>query len=210
MDKVKLELKTPKNKIIEHDNVSIEIKPIISLAQQVFLIEEYIKDYFGNPEEILIENTRYHYMEAEIKLKNYVIQLNTNIDISQDIVNDILADTILWEKITKEIKNWLPFKGMLETIVYDIKQQETLENSIGKVVSDLIEKGYALLDKLSNLNPDEIKKVGEQGLELMEKLEKSSVLKNPSDLTAIVEGSVPVETEEVPAAKKRTRRKKAT
>jgi hypothetical protein len=195
MDKVKLELKTPKNKTIEYNNTEIEIVPYINFSTQLYIIDNYVKDYFGNPEDILIENTKYHYIEAEVRLRNYIIQLNTNIDL-KDMDAEIYVDSELWNKITNEIKNYNDFRDTLETIVCDIKQQQTLENSLGKIISDLVNKGYALLDKLADLNPEEIKKAGDKSLELIKRLEKSSVLNNPSDKVVIAENAGLVEIEE--------------
>lgn len=194
MDKVKLELKTPKNKKVEYNNTEFEVVPFIQISAQVYMIDKYIKDYFGNPKDILIENTKYHYMEAELGLKNYIIQLNTNIDL-KDVDAEIYGDYELWEKITEEIKNYKQFRDTLEKLVCDIKQQQTLESSIGIVVSNLVNKGYALLDKIANLNPEEIKKAGEKGLELIERLEKSSVLNNPADKVLIAQNAGLVEIE---------------
>ena len=194
MKKVNLELKTLKNKTIEYNGIDIEIIPSLSLATQNFLIEKYIADYFGTPENILIENTKYHYLEAEIGLKYLITLLNTNIDISK-LNNDFYVDVVLWYAITEQIDNYSAFIDTLEKIVCDIKQQETLENSVGKILKDLVEKGYALLDKLSDLNPEEIKKVGEDGLKLIERLEKSSVLNNSYDKVAIAENSGLVQIE---------------
>jgi hypothetical protein len=207
MDKVKLEYKTPEKKIIKYKNVDVEIIPILTISQKVFLIQKYIEDYFGTPDEILIENTKYHSLEAEIRLKYFVIQLITNID-TNNLDNESYVDNILWYIITNEIINWSDFRATLETIVCDIKQQETLETSIGKIISDLVQKGYALLEKLSDINPEEVKKAGEKGLQLMDRLEKTSVLKNPSDIAAILENPVDVSVKKVITEKKRKPRTK--
>lgn len=206
MDKVKLELKTPENVKIKYNDIEIEVKPKLDLVTQLFLIERYIKDYFGTPENILIENTKYHFIEAEIELKYLVIQFNTNIDID-NLDNDIYVEDDLWEKIYSSINNWYSFIEALYSIVNDIKQQETLESSIGKTVSDLIQKGYALLDKISDMDVEEIRKAGERGTELMERLEKSSILKNPSDVAAIVEGATNQQETEKPVVKKGRKKK---
>jgi hypothetical protein len=207
MDKVTLEYKAPENKTIKYNDINIEITPILTISQEVFLIQKYIEDYFGTPDDILIENAKYHSLEAEIRLKYFVIQLITNIDTS-NLDNEIYVDNVFWYMITSEIINWSNFRDTLETIVCDIKQQETLENSVGKVVSNLIQKGYALLEKLSDISPEEVKKAGEKGLELMDRLEKTSVLRNPADITAILENPVDASVKKVIAEKKRKPRAK--
>lgn len=195
MDKINLEYTTPENRTIKYKGVDIEIIPWLSLAQQAYLVESYIKDYFSNPEAILIENTRYHYLEAKCQLKSNVIQLNTNINLTQENLNAILEDYVLWYAITEQIENWGDFMNILETTVCNVKQQETLENSVGKIINDLVEKGYSLLDKLASLNPEELKKAGEEGQKLIDRLEKSSILNNPQDKVVIAENAGLVEVE---------------
>jgi hypothetical protein len=194
MEKVNLQLKAIKNKTIEYNGIEIEVMPFISLSEQTFLIENYIENYFGTPKDILINDTKYHYFEAEIELKYLVTLFKTNINV-EDLDNEFFTNIALWKEITDKIENWHDFKNTLERVICDIKQQETLENSVGKIIKDLVEKGYGLLDKLSDLNPEEIKKAGDEGLKLIERLEKSSILNNPADKVAIAENSGLVEVE---------------
>jgi hypothetical protein len=204
MDKVKLEIKTPKNKTIEHNGTEITVMPFLTFVQQMFLIEKYVEEFFGTP-ELIIEISGYHYLEAQIKLINLVFQLCTNIDMD-GVDDDIYVDHALWQKVTDNILNWCDFERKLEKVVYETREQKKLDNQIGKVISDLVEKAYSLLDKFSSMNPEEIKKAGETGLQLIKRLEKSSVLNNPADKVLIAEnaGLVPKE----PVKKKRTRAKK--
>jgi hypothetical protein len=184
MDKVKLEIKTPENKIIEYDGVSIEINPFIDFPEQVILINEYVKDFFGDITEIVIPETKYHIFEAECRLKNYIIQLSTNIDMS-DIDNNIYVDDKLWEMITREISNYWNFRGRLDEVVYEVKEQEKLDNSLGKVLSDLLAKAEGFIDQINKISPDDIKELQNVGMGLIDDLEKANIMRNPSDLSAI-------------------------
>jgi hypothetical protein len=183
-NKVKLEIKTPENKTIEYDGVTIEINPFIDFAEQVLLINEYVKDFFGDLTEIVIEKTKYHVFEAECRLMYYIIQLNTNIDMS-DVDNNIYVDGKLWEAITKEITNYWDFKERLESVVYEIKEQEKLDNSLGKVLSDILEKAEGFIDQINKISPDDIKELQDVGTGLINDLEKANIMRNPSDLSAI-------------------------
>jgi hypothetical protein len=184
MDKVKLEIKTPENKIIEYDGVSIEINPFIDFSEEVLLINEYIKDFFGDITEIVVEKTKYHVFEAECRLMFYIIQLNTNIDMS-DVDNNIYVDDKLWEMITREITNYWNFKRRLDEVVYEVKEQEKLDNSLGKVLSDLLAKAEGFIDQINKISPDDIKELQNVGMGLIDDLEKANIMRNPSDLASI-------------------------
>jgi hypothetical protein len=184
MDKVKLEIKTPENKIIEYDGVSIEINPFIDFPEEVLLINEYIKDFFGELTEIVIEKTKYHIFEAECRLMYYIIQLNTNIDMS-NVDNNIYVDDKLWEMITSEISNYWNFRERLDNVVYEVKEQEKLDNSLGKVLSNILEKAEGFIDQLNNISPEDIKELQNVGVGLINDLEKSNIMRNPSDLATV-------------------------
>lgn len=187
MDKIKLELKIPKPRAFEYSGVEIEIDPYLNFNKQVILINRYLDDLFGtNMTEIIIDKTKYHIFEAECRLMFYIMTLNTNIDMT-DIDNNIYVDPLLWNLISSQIVNYKQFRETLKTIVDEIIREETLENSIGKAVSDLIKKGLSFMESLENLNPEEIQNMGKTGLGLIERLENSSVLRNPSDLLEISE-----------------------
>jgi hypothetical protein len=183
-NKVKLEIKTPENKTIEYNGVNIEINPFIDFSNQVLLINAYIEDYFGDTTDIAIQKTKYHIFESECKLKNYIIQLNTNIDMS-DVDNDIYVDNVLWYAITEEIINWNTFKSNLDNVVSEIKEQIKLDNSLGKVLSDILEKAEGFIDQINKISPDDIKELQEVGTGLINDLEKANIMRNPSDLSAV-------------------------
>lgn len=175
MDKIKLEFKLPRRKTVKYKEVEISLLPFLDMAQQVYLINSYVENYFEITEESVIDNTEYNYIEAEYKLKNMIFQMLTNIDI-ESITNDIYVEPELWEVISSNIKNFENFRNTLDIVVQDIKEQLVLQNSVGKVLHDLIQKVYEILDKFSDMSPEELEKLQKQGVELIERLEKSSVL----------------------------------
>jgi hypothetical protein len=184
MDKVKLEYGIPENKKFKYMGMEIEVESFIDFEEQLFLIKNYIKDYFGELEEILIPETKYHYLEAECRLMSYVIQLNTNIDM-ENTKNDVYADCILWDEIITRITNWWKFRNRLDDVIGEILKQEDRENSLGKLLSGLTKKLEDVLNKISIMTPEEIKNIQKTGLELIERLEKSTAMKNPNDLSTI-------------------------
>lgn len=185
MDKrVKLELKVPNKLKIEYGGVSIEINPLIEFAEEILLINQYIKDFFGELEEIMIPETKYHIFEAECRLKYYIFQINTNIDMTE-IDNNIYTDDLLWEAVTDRISNYKSFRDNLEAVVYEVKEQIKLENMLGKALSDILGKVETFVEQIEKISPEDIKQLQEAGTEMIQELEKTSVLRNPSDVTAL-------------------------
>jgi hypothetical protein len=114
---------------------------------------------------------------AESGLRNYIFQSNTNIDI-EGLDNDLYVDEILWKNITSIIINYGEFRHRLDSIIREIMEQKKLNMSIGAVLSGLIEKGYALIEKINLADPEEIKEMQGKSAELLKELSNSSVLKD--------------------------------
>ena len=174
-EKIKLEFKTPKAKTAEYNGVEIEVIPFLSMGQQVGLINNYLKDYFGKMEEPLTPVSEYNYLIAEFNLKNAILQTITNLDV-EFLNNDFYVDFDFWNTIEAEIANYDEFIDNLDYLVNEVKEQLTLNNSTGKVLAGLLEKVTPLLESIANINPEEIEKARVTGLELMDKLEKNSIL----------------------------------
>ena len=175
MDKVKLELKVPKIKTLEYNGVEFTLVPFLGMAEQVVLTNRYIVDYFGVSEKPIIIGNEYNLFEAEFNLKNTLLQMVTNIDTSS-MENDLYFDLSFWEMITSEIINYGGFEIRLDKSVSEIKEQFILNTSIGKVVSEFVEKLYPLLEKISDISPEQIQTTLEESKGLIKDLEKNSVL----------------------------------
>ena len=176
-NKVKLEFVAPKVINVVYKNAEVEITPFLTTAQQIYLINEYVKIYFEKKNFEFIENSEYSYLNAEYTLINYILQLITNID-AENLDNNFYSDPEFVSTITGQIKNYNDFRNKLNFIINEIKQQNILNNSVGTVLSDLVEKAYSILDKISDISPEEIEKAKESGLELLKKLEDSSIIKD--------------------------------
>lgn len=185
MDKVKIEFQVPENKVIEYNDVKIEITPFLTLAQQGFLIKRYIEEYFHGVGTGIIEDMNLKYLEAEYKQLNYISQLVTNMEISDSLNDGIYSDDILWDTIKDNIINYRHFRERQDRIVQEIKEQIVLDNSIGKVIGDLVDKMHEVLDKFADMSPEEIEELQQKGIELIERLEKSSVVNNALEEKAL-------------------------
>jgi hypothetical protein len=177
MDKVKLLVIATKKQPIEYNGVRIEVGCFLSAPQQVFLINQYLKEYFSKFAEPMVEVSDYSYIEAEFGLKNYIFQSNTNID-TENMDTNAYVDSQLWQVITSEITNYGDFRNKLNFIIGEVKEQIALKNSIGNVLSGLIEKAYALFEKINLASPEEIKEMQEKSGELLKEIESSSILKD--------------------------------
>jgi hypothetical protein len=175
MDKVKLEFKIPEKTIVEYNNVKIEIIPFLSFAEQVFLINRYLQEYFDKTTKGLIPDSEYNYFEAEFGLKNSIFQTITNID-TVSLDNDIYADSALWKTITSKIINYYSFMDNLNHILEEIKAQNALNNSLGKVIADLSVKIRTILDNLPEISPQQIENLQKGTEQLADKLKEVSAL----------------------------------
>ncbi len=173
MDKVKLEYKIPKNKTIEYNDTVIEVKPVLSLAEQSFLINKYVEDYFFSDEKI-IKYPEYDFFGAECNLINYVYQTCTNIDI-EDFENDLYVDVKLWKDVISKIINFEDFRKKLDVIILDIKEEKALEKSVGEILNKASSELIRIINKFGDIKPEDISKAKDAGLELLKEFEKSSM-----------------------------------
>ena len=175
MDKVKVELKVPKAKTVEYNGVEFTVIPFLGMAEQVVLTNRYIVDYFRESENPVVIGNEYNLFEAEFNLKNTLFQMLTNLD-TDSMENDLYFDLDLWETITSEIRNYGQFTVTLEKSISEIKEQLVLNSSIGKVVSEFVEKLYPLLEKISDISPEQIQSTLEESKVLLKDLEENSIL----------------------------------
>jgi hypothetical protein len=174
MDKVKIEFKLPKSKIIEYNGVEITVNPFMSLDLQAFLINKYVEDYFVSGESV-VKKDKYDFINAEANLFSNVMQLCTNID-PTCVNNELLSDDTLQDMLKSAINNYWTFDSKLSRIVDNITTQLMSEQSVGMVIDRLVKEGFGLLEKFSSTKPEEIEKMTKNTQELLERLEKSSVL----------------------------------
>jgi len=195
MDRLKLEFKLPKSKIIEYNGVEIELTPFLGTVQQITLISRYVMDYFNiEDNQLTIPQDKYNSFVAEINMINYIMQMCTNIE-TGNLEPDIYADPRLVEVITSNIINFWDFRTRLEKTVSEIKEQEVLDKSLGQVIEKLGIKLADILETFASFAPEDVDKVKDTALTLLAKLEDSSILKN----------SLPANS--IPLTAKKTRKK---
>lgn len=178
---MKIELKWKKSgkKTIDFNGNEIEVESYIPVATKNALISQYLNDYFNGDS--------YDFIGAELSLKYFMLELLTNIEVTNDngvvLDPDVFSCTDLWEKVVFVIINYNDFRKELERTVNDRKEQVVIENSIGKVVSGLADKLNMFLDNIQNMNitPELLEQVKETGKELIGNIEQSEVVKVLND-----------------------------
>ena len=177
MDKVKMEFKAPEKKILEYNGISFELDPFLTSGEQIYLINNYIETYFKYPTNKLVNASEYAYLEAEYGLFNLILMNKTNIDATVgNFSEDLFSDDLFIARVINNINNYGDFRNKLSYIINEIKQQEALKNSVGKVLDELVEKAYSVLAKLTDITPEELAKMQESSLSLLKQVEESSIL----------------------------------
>lgn len=175
MTRIKIVKKIEKESI-EYQEKTIEITPVLSLTEQVFLINNYIKDYFYKTEISLIEEHQYNFIEAEYNLIANIYYILTNIDVSRTKktgLNDVINDIVLWKQVSEKIENYMDFRKKLDIIISDIKNKK----SLSVMLSNFVEKALSFVENAGDISP-ELLIESQKSLEgLVQKIEESSVLK---------------------------------
>ena len=112
-----------------------------------------------------------------------MFQTHTNIDVlDKDFDQNILADERLTRTITSMIVNYDDFKFKLNTIIKEMKEQMVMATGAGAVLKGIADKISQILDSIPEMNPEDIERLQKEGSEMLERLEKSSVLSNKKDI----------------------------
>jgi hypothetical protein len=174
LEKKVYEFKLPKEKKIEFGEYEITFSPYLTLSQQVVLIKKYIGNYF-DLSNATIKELPYNYFDAQLMLKLNVIDLLTDIDVKSVDV-DTLISIGLFDKIQDKIINYWEFESTLEEVIKLIRENIVNKNSINSSFVEVKNKIMDLLEKLSNINPDEIKQLAEKGTGLLKELENTPMV----------------------------------
>ena len=175
MSKIKYDFQIPAPKEVEHGDITIEVAPFLGFGEQVFLITSFVKDYFCGKGNGFVAESEYDIITAEANLFANVLKMKTNVDMDA-FSNDAHMDSILFAKIKKVIVNYSDFMHKLELVIKDVKETIALENSFGKVSAGIVASIEGFVKGLSDISPEQIDLARSAGMELLEAMEKSSVL----------------------------------
>lgn len=173
MEKVKFEtIKDSKNFEIEFQGVKVEVKRFIKFSKQIDIIIEYVANYFEDWGIII----------ADKILKTRIIEELTNLDIEsmdKDLIDKLLSETNFYDLITADCYNYDEFVKLLSEIVEEKKRKESLDKSVGSVLSTVAEKVISILDNFSNITPESLENIRKQTSEMIKDLETSKKLDEP-------------------------------
>ena len=170
MEKKKFSFKLPEMVKILVGDQEIEVVPYLDVETQVVLTKSYIDNYFSQS-VIGIEKD---VVMAEHSLKLALLDLCTDVDVSEISINDILSNYVTYMKIIRSIVNYEEFRRTLSEIVSNIKEEEMKEKSIGFVLENIYAKALEFFENLSSmeLSEENIGKIGK----LLKEAEESPLL----------------------------------
>jgi len=177
MGKIKVSIDSKEKSTFKIGDAYVEVIPYLTVSTQSALISKYISDMYSDEGENLIDNVGVRRMNAEISQMLYIIQSNTNIE-AKSVNEDLFFSSKYWKQITERIDNYNDFREMQDKIVSDYEKQLNREASAGFVLSNLIEKVSLFVDKIGDITPESIEALQQTGVELIERLEKSNVVKD--------------------------------
>jgi hypothetical protein len=159
--------------------IIIDIKPYLTIAEQLQLINSYIQNYFfPDEEEKLIGMIESDPFNTEYALRLEIIDMCTSID-GKSVESVNVFYTGLWEKIENSIINYNEFRSILSKIINEIEREQSLRKSIGSVIDGLMSRIESILvelnESLANFKPEDIDKIKEAGLSMLKEVENSSV-----------------------------------
>ena len=166
--KQKITFKSPEYQTLKFDIYTVSVKPFLSLVDQMAIMAVYLDEYFSGGQSRVLE--------AEYKLVLSVIDLCTNVDISELRIDSLLGNYKLWEEIKSKIKNYGEFRALLAKTVEEIKQAKMLEKTLGSAIEGLLEKLNSILT--TDISPESIEKTKE----MLKMIEESKILKTATEI----------------------------
>jgi len=170
-NKVVMTINVPEPKKLSYGGISFTLVPFLTIAQQAYLINAYLQEYFEGEEESMVERSSYNIMEADITLKSYLLQMLTDID-TESISNDFYMVDDFWTHLYSEISNFTGFLSRLYTYREIVRETK----SAGYALPRLLEKAFGLLEQYQELTPEKIEEARKAGLEMVKAMEKSALL----------------------------------
>jgi len=158
MDKIRIELNELPLIAKIYNGMTLNISPYISIENKLQIIETYLDALFAG------NNVSQNYIAAEYSLMLSVVDLCTNIEISDTDIIQKLIFTGLWDEIRLSIKNYNEFRRELD----DVVKMKYNEMSILSNLNTLILKISGVVDNISKIDLSEngIKQLAESYQEL--------------------------------------------
>lgn len=179
MDKKVFNFLLPEDKVLNIGGQEIIVKPYLTLAEQLQLINEYLEIYFHSEIRGINEDER-DYFDAEYALKMAIINHCSSITITGAFEN-LFYNPETYNAIINSVANYDEFMNLLCTIVKNVEDQMAQKKQVGAVLESLYAKIEILLAQVSesvkNLTPETLEKLKETGTSLIDKLNSTPLVK---------------------------------
>lgn len=172
MEKIVMTFETPKNKEVLINGTKVEVKPYLSISEQIEIADDYVSAYFYSDEEHkYISSTEWNSFGAEYILKIAILDKLTNIDVDQFDL-DGFNFTDIFDNIISHVFNYCSFRESLYEIVESIKEQKRLEKSLGKTIDSLAMKAEEFFINMKNVDVDSLSR---ESIALLNEIKESGV-----------------------------------
>lgn len=172
MEKIVMTFETPKNKEVLINGTKVEVKPYLSISEQIEIADDYVSAYFYSDEEHkYISSTEWNSFGAEYILKIAILDKLTNIDVDQFDL-DGFNFTDIFDNIISHVFNYYSFRESLYEIVESIKEQKRLEKSLGKTIDSLAMKAEEFFINMKNVDVDSLSR---ESIALLNEIRESGV-----------------------------------
>ena len=154
--KIKLEFSPVEETTFQFQGKEIAVRPYLSISEKISISDEYLNLLFGD-NTMEIGN---RYLLAEHSLILHLIDIVSNVDVEEIDINQVIYSG-LWEGIKNRIVNYESFRFDLNRLISLYQSEQSLELSLGRVVENVGNKIFEVLNKLSDLNAQEFKEVAD-------------------------------------------------
>ena len=169
--KIKVETKKIKDISFQFNNKNILVQPYISLKDRIILSSSYLDVLFLDDDSSYVEK----YLVAEDGIILGILDLCTNIEVSEDLDINFVVANGLWEKVSSRIVNYYDFEASLEKMV---KVTQENRRSMTGVLGGLIEKILEILKDV-DASEDGVKRAVSQFQKQMGSLQETLNFETP-------------------------------
>ena len=178
MEKIKVKLKNKDFKVIEYNGSKIHVIAKISISEELALIREYIKTLLS--EKLKDEEGEINvigYYNRELVQMQYLLNSHTNLEVDSSELES-LYNSDLWLKVKESIYNYKDFRIRQDAVTNEILRKVDKESSLSVLAETFVEKFSPLVERILEMNPEEILEIQNKNQELFEQLEYSPLIKD--------------------------------
>lgn len=157
---------------LEINGKTVFVKNYLSVVEQGIVAGVYLRS-------LMQDNDPSKVIRAEHELMFAILDYCTNIDITEETMENLLSNFSQWERITKEIKNYGFFRALLKQTVEEVKEEKRMALSFGKQFEDISNKILEFISKLSSA--DGSPEFVERMQDLLKQINESPILQKMAE-----------------------------